>query len=313
MATPLIPQEIYLLERYSSAEYFEKLRDAFAEMLKAAEEALAEVMTRLPADYRKRPTWEQPDRTWGEVVLPNLRWTMEGLNTAFIQLTHGEFSALESAGNVNTAFASIGRDFSVEWMPEPYLTRYDNAEMAARERARNIATTAQTGWNTGALSTRYNPPARGPLDAPPSWPQYRLNPKVRVATDATVEVNGVYLPDADESAPQFMYAGPDAPPAWIGFDRATMQNIGEANTIWTLVEHINTSGGGIPGADNPEVAGFRLRCEAGQPCPQAGFWFTPAQIGSRREFKAGEVMPEMGGDYGVTIWQWDQNQELSKL
>lgn len=52
----------------------------------------------------------------------------------------------------------------------------------------------------------------------------------------------------------------------------------------------------------------RLRCEAGQPCPREGFWFTPAQVGSRRLFKTGELMPEVGGDYGATIWQWDPTQ-----
>jgi hypothetical protein len=56
----------------------------------------------------------------------------------------------------------------------------------------------------------------------------------------------------------------------------------------------------------------RLRCEANQPCPREGFWFTPAQAGSRRFFKAGEVMPEISGDFGTTIWQWDQNQDASK-
>jgi hypothetical protein len=50
------------------------------------------------------------------------------------------------------------------------------------------------------------------------------------------------------------------------------------------------------------------RCEAGQPCPREGFWFTPAQVGSRRFFKAGEVLPEFKSDYGLTIWQWDPNQ-----
>jgi hypothetical protein len=30
MSAPLIPQEIYLLERYSSLEYFGRMRDAFA-------------------------------------------------------------------------------------------------------------------------------------------------------------------------------------------------------------------------------------------------------------------------------------------
>lgn len=54
-------------------------------------------------------------------------------------------------------------------------------------------------------------------------------------------------------------------------------------------------------------------CAANKPCPQAGFWFTPARLGSRRYFKSDEVMPDVGGDYGVTIWQWDQNQDPPKL
>lgn len=52
----------------------------------------------------------------------------------------------------------------------------------------------------------------------------------------------------------------------------------------------------------------RLRCLGGQLCPKAGFWFTPARADSRRAFAEGEVMPEVGGDYGVTIWQWDDAQ-----
>ena len=58
---------------------------------------------------------------------------------------------------------------------------------------------------------------------------------------------------------------------------------------------------------------LRLRCEAQQPCPRDGYWFTPAEAGSRRFFKAGTVMPSVGGDYGATIWQWDQNQDPPKL
>lgn len=57
----------------------------------------------------------------------------------------------------------------------------------------------------------------------------------------------------------------------------------------------------------------RGRCEAGQPCPREGYWFTPAQIGSRRHFKSGELMPSVGGDYGATIWQWDLNQSPPML
>ena len=52
----------------------------------------------------------------------------------------------------------------------------------------------------------------------------------------------------------------------------------------------------------------RLRCEAGRPCPREGFWFTPARPNSRRAFQQGEVMPDVGGAYGSTIWQWDEQQ-----
>ncbi|MBX3618822.1 MAG: hypothetical protein KF891_02345 [Rhizobacter sp.] len=52
----------------------------------------------------------------------------------------------------------------------------------------------------------------------------------------------------------------------------------------------------------------RQRCEASLPCPREGYWFTPARANSRRHFKAGELMPEVGGDYGATIWQWDSGQ-----
>ena len=60
-----------------------------------------------------------------------------------------------------------------------------------------------------------------------------------------------------------------------------------------------------PVADAADASGgIRLRCEAGQPCSLDGEWETPAQANSRSNFKQGEVMPSVGGDYGQTIWQW---------
>jgi hypothetical protein len=65
---------------------------------------------------------------------------------------------------------------------------------------------------------------------------------------------------------------------------------------------------GGAGAAGTQDASIRLRVEAGQPCPREGWWVTPAKTNSRRLFKAGEVMPDVGGDYGATIWQWDEQQ-----
>lgn len=54
--------------------------------------------------------------------------------------------------------------------------------------------------------------------------------------------------------------------------------------------------------ERPEVV-FAGRAQAGQRCPREGWWLTPAKEG-KRYFQQGEVMPDVGGDYGLTIWQW---------
>lgn len=53
---------------------------------------------------------------------------------------------------------------------------------------------------------------------------------------------------------------------------------------------------------------LRLRVEAGQPCTKTGYWFTPARANSRTHFEAGQTMPDVGGDWGSTIWQWSERQ-----
>lgn len=62
-------------------------------------------------------------------------------------------------------------------------------------------------------------------------------------------------------------------------------------------------------SDPQEKTTIRLRAMAAELCPRAGYWFTPARVNSRRHFAAGEAMPDVGGDYGVTVWQWDDSQQ----
>jgi hypothetical protein len=174
----------------------------------------------------------------------------------------------------------------------------------AVQRASHISATLHAHWNAGALSSRYGS-ARGPLNPPPEWPTYKGNPGVRVFADAPVPRTGIYLPDADDSIPAFMIKDKPAHPATIGFDETTLQNVGEAPTWWTLVERVSDTGGGIPAQDTDFI---RLRCDAGDPCPRTGYWFTPAQSGSRRHFQSGEIMPSFNSAYGLTIWRWDGNQ-----
>lgn len=305
MATPLIPQEIYLLERYSSLDYFGEMRDAWAKMLDAAEQALRQFMTQLPADYRKRHLSMQPDAVWGGRVLPNFRSTMASLNRCFIELSHGDFSALKMAGGVLSDIKGQTFDYPAEWMPKDLEDQFWHWQGVASERARNISATVNANWLIGELSDEYDV-CRGPLNAPPSWPTYRLSPSVSVRSGEPVQVAGIYLPACDDSCAEFLYRNdtfPEADEANIGYDPKRMQKVGTLPTTWTLVERVADSGGGNPGAEDPVLQGIRLRCEAGHACPLDGMWFTPAAPDKRR-FKRGEVMPSVGGDYGLTIWQW---------
>lgn len=311
MATPLIPQEIYLLERYSSLEYFGTMRDAWAAMVKAGDDALAEFMKHLPPDYRSRPLNEQPDAVWGERVLPNLRWTSDGLNNGYLQLAAGDLGALSFAGNVLTAEAGMWRDYMNDWMPEPFQTIFNEQESLAGEPASNIHFTSFGGWKQGSLTTRYTESGRGRLDAPARWPTYRLNPSVKVRSGQTVPRSGIYLPEADDSCAQVMVKDHEAWDANIGYDPSTLQRVSTQATTWILVERIaddSAEGTVHAAASSTQGEQRRLRCEANDPCPREGYWFTPAKIGSRRFFNAGEIMPSVGGDYGATIWQWDVQQ-----
>jgi hypothetical protein len=86
MATPLIPQEIYLLERFCSLERYGDMRDAWDAMLKYAEDMLDRFIRDFPPNYRRQP--DRPDIVWGELVLPNFRDTMRILNDVYIKLSH---------------------------------------------------------------------------------------------------------------------------------------------------------------------------------------------------------------------------------
>jgi hypothetical protein len=310
MAAPLIPQEIYLIERYSSAAYFEQLTNAFAAFVDAAEKALAAYMAHLPTDYRNRPVSEQPDVVWGERVLPNVRWVADGLSQGLLRLKQGDLGALAVAGNVVTAFSSINRDYVWDWMPQPHLEKADEHSRVASKLASNIQFTYLAQWESGALNARYSARSRGFLDAPGTWPKYVLKPAVRVRSGDVVAQSGVYLPDVSEGCAALLIEGQEAWEAEVqckDTDPPSPRSRRVA-TAWTLVQRFADEGVGNPGGPDPVAQGVRLRCEGGLPCPRDGWWFTPASVG-RQHFRQGEVMPVLGSDYGMTIWQFDIEQD----
>ena len=114
---------------------------------------------------------------------------------------------------------------------------------------------------------------------------------------------GIYLPDVDNGFPTLSIKNEKARRALVDCPDGTS---GYLPAIWTLIERVADESD-MPPAPSL-VAPTRLRVEGGNSCPQTGYWFTPAQLNSRRHFKAGEIMPTIGSDYGATIWQWDSNQ-----
>ncbi|MCC9595408.1 MULTISPECIES: hypothetical protein [unclassified Rubrivivax] len=306
MTVSFDPSEPFLLQRYVSLSYFGLMRDHFADCVSAAESALDQILMSLPRDYRNRPVHAQPDIAWGAVVIPNMTSVLAGLNEAYIRVSHGQLGFLASAGGLSTVFVSIMRDYDTRWMPGLYLERFEQGRRESWRIASNIDRSCQCIWAPGDLSWDYNEEARGPLDAPPSWPVYRPNPQVRVKTGDKIVVSGVYLP-AEAGCAQFLIAGQEALGALPPDDPNDLRTTDERAipTTWTLVEKIADSGGGIPGASDPWLAGIRERCVAGEACPRTGWWTTPAAP-ARRRFVAGTVMPELGGDWGTTVWQLDQ-------
>lgn len=53
---------------------------------------------------------------------------------------------------------------------------------------------------------------------------------------------------------------------------------------------------------------LQIRLRGGETCRQAGYYFSPAHVNSRRHFQSEQQMPVFDAQYGDTIWQWDQNQ-----
>ena len=321
MTTPLIPQEVYLLERYSSLEHYGRMRDAWRAMLDYAENMLESFMHQLPPDYRSRPLPEQPDIVWGERVLLNFRDTMQVLEDGYIMLANGDYLALGRANGPKNDERGQS-EFWAGWMDEVEAgasDKYYDLLYVAKNLAKPIIMVSGGAWFPGAFTSRYSEVfSTLPLDPPLSWPIYRLNTQIQVKTGERNPVTGFYLPSVDNSVPTLLIKTDDE--MWGEASEASVSNpdgtdAGYLPCTWTLIERVSDSGGGTPGQDNASTSDVRVeRVPGGQACPLAGWWHTPAAQGSRRYFNKGDVMPKIDGSaYGDTYWLWDANQDSPKL
>jgi hypothetical protein len=317
MAAQVNPQEVYLLERYTSLDYFGELRDTWSEMVEHVESCLESFMRDLPPHYRSRPLPEQPDVVWGRRILPNFRDTLRGLDTGYIQLAHGDVKGLAWAYGPESDFKGQ-QDYWPEWMPEEDHNLYHSLLIRATTMASNITKTEGAYWRPLTLS--HYSEQRGPLNPPDRWPAYRVNKNVSVRTGAKTRQSGVYVPDVDNSCAEFLSTSyEEAPQAFVLsglkdlLHPTTGEKYGEDPTfekrscIWYLVER--TADAGTDFQPQSENALQPQRIPAGDSCPETGFYFTPARPDSRRLFQKGDMMPAFDTAYGATIWQWDTEQQ----
>lgn len=167
------------------------------------------------------------------------------------------------------------------------------------------------------------------IATPPNpFPKHPIDRNIRSAPGSRCPQSGVWAPAqwVDEGASVFSLAfcieGRPMQPAYeiLGLEKHVISEAEPehgleefasyspktkaVDTTWYFVEKPTTH---TVKRSEPATT-IRLRCEANKPCPREGYWFTPAHPNSRRRFQHGEVMPEFKGDYGTTIWQWDEDE-----
>jgi hypothetical protein len=194
---------------------------------------------------------------------------------------------------------------------------YDNLISEAAKMAGYITATEGAYW--GPLTLSNHPEIVETLDPPAQYPSYHVNQTISVRTGTKTPQSGIYVPDLEDSCAQFLSTDYDqAPQAYVIvglvdlLDPVTGEKYDEEPILekrdctWYLVERAPDS----EEVQQPDVvqSDQLMRVAAGRPCPETGFYFTPARADSRKLFKEGDVMPDVGADYGTTIWQRDLNQ-----
>ncbi len=207
-------QIIFLLERYSSREYFEVLVESWEKFVSFNEACNSRFSINPPLDIRGRPLHDQGD-IWSTILLPNFRRTSGALRNALHRITHGDLTGLAVANRV-LSDAKGQQDYSQDWMNPAEQDNYANLLALAQQAARNIVITEDAGWHPSDLSTRYYAPGRGPLALPDIMPTYRVNRQIVTRSGMPVLVPGIYMPDIEHSDPQFLTKRKDAaPPATV--------------------------------------------------------------------------------------------------
>ncbi|MCX9158028.1 hypothetical protein OPU71_18035 [Niveibacterium sp. 24ML] len=241
---------------------------------------------------------------WGG-YLENTPRVFEESNMAWMEDKAGEFmSTLESALSVCSDFG-----FAVtmsEW--------YSSEGFKAHPSDWKLEIPEDAGIPGDHIARFYEESLLVPR--PSEIPEYKADESVSCATGQIVPWTGVWVP-ADgmgKAALAFARQGIQIMQPAYHLIREDEDTGDEQYDVVECAWHpVKPTGRMIPfpgpfKREEAEDVDGPLRCVAGQPCPQAGWWSTPAKVESRRHLNQGEVMPDLDSDYGATIWQWDVDQ-----
>ncbi|MCC2972913.1 hypothetical protein [Massilia sp. IC2-476] len=308
-------EQVQLLELFSSTYYFGALRDKWEEIIEHVDSCLEAYVAKLPPNYRSKPLPDQPDVTWGNRVLPNFQRTLEKLNQAYIMLTHGDISALGYANSVRSDFKGQ-LDYIADWMSENDRKTYEDNIYSAVSMAHNIILTDEGAWQS--LESILTQEELSPFLSSLLPRNYRRNMRVAVRSGEKTKVSGVYVPDMEQTCPQFLGTHRKCAPltsVCIGaedlLDPRTNEKYDQqkiykrVECTWYLIEHDDKNDAfNLRANETYEY----LKVGAGDLCPKTGFYFSPALPSSRKYFIKSELMPSLDSTYGKTIWQWDEVQ-----
>ncbi|MEE3664563.1 hypothetical protein V2I52_22020 [Brenneria sp. g21c3] len=320
----LHPQECYLLERYTSVDYYRRRWEAYNAFVEHCEQQVELFMQNLPADLRRRPAWEQIDIIWQNRVLPNIRDTLSGLDRSYVRLQHNDPNAYITGGGVNSDNKGLTDYWPERWMSPPALQRYSDLFSLGSMLDMMVHGTVSSNWDEGNLTYLYSEQFFGPLDLPAQIPRYRLDTSVVLGPNDPVTVTGIYLPDVEYACAQFFhpfsYLPHVAPQGKARSDYISpegkrdyhWEQIENVPATWTLIRRVENEfipvppQGFFPAAHPDELYRWPEREQAllagrqthltllsGTVCPYGGVWST-YQAGriERQHFAQGDILPQ---------------------
>ncbi|MGM9487334.1 hypothetical protein [Ideonella sp. YS5] len=270
---------------------------------------------------------------WGGVI----EHLLLSFDNALIALQAGEFGPMVTLVS-RLMDVPRGLSESVQWLPGEaharMLNSVDSAYSICSEFLSGIAMSQMyrddgykdgtSDWHddmpedmgipSNGILVYYEEPLYGCVGRPSHIPEYTPDTKVVCKTGEIVPWTGVWVPVSGMGTAALAFARQGIQimqPAYeLAREFAEDEYLEATKLVDTSWHPVKPTGRMIPlpPVDAASASSGSGRCRAGDPCPREGYWFTPAKAGSRRHFQQGATMPEFKSDYGLTIWQWDDDQ-----